>query len=157
MSAIRVPCQNGVFLCSWPTQCSVLSAQTAYCTHSLPSAWEHAIPGCSHRGLHFPLMYLIFTVARRKPYRKSLSRLYFAVPDTIGNQSQQFFYFASLVCMRGSRKATWHQGSLLQSTELSGVLCSCHVRPLLVLNVPNAGCLAVEHSRADRGRSPERV
>lgn len=32
----------------------------------------------------------------RKPYRKPLSRLYFAVQDTTG-QGQQFFYFASLV------------------------------------------------------------
>eukprot|EP00201_Polytomella_parva_P018251 CAMPEP_0175071942 /NCGR_PEP_ID=MMETSP0052_2-20121109/19575_1 /TAXON_ID=51329 ORGANISM="Polytomella parva, Strain SAG 63-3" /NCGR_SAMPLE_ID=MMETSP0052_2 /ASSEMBLY_ACC=CAM_ASM_000194 /LENGTH=220 /DNA_ID=CAMNT_0016339273 /DNA_START=23 /DNA_END=682 /DNA_ORIENTATION=- len=33
---------------------------------------------------------------RKKPYRKPLSRIYFAVPS--GNQSEQFFYFASL-CM----------------------------------------------------------
>lgn len=34
---------------------------------------------------------------KKKPYRKPLSRLYFAVPDSGTNQTGQFFYFTSLV------------------------------------------------------------
>lgn len=37
---------------------------------------------------------------RRKPYRKPLSRLYFAVP--LANSSEQFFYFTSLVRSAGT-------------------------------------------------------
>lgn len=51
------------------------------CTHQLTTAALHCHAVC------------------RKPYRKPLSRLYFAVPDSSG-AGQQFFYFASLVSVR---------------------------------------------------------
>lgn len=35
--------------------------------------------------------------ARRKPYRKPLTLLYFALPLPNGNHGEQFFYFTSLV------------------------------------------------------------